>query len=1049
MKSFNLSDWALGHRSLVWYFMIAFMAAGLFAYLQLGRQEDPDFTIKTMVIQVQWPGASPEEMTRQVTDRIEKKLEELESLDYTKSVTVAGQTTVFVYLRDSTKAADVKPTWVRVRNMIADIKGDFPQGVIGPGFNDRFGDVFGNIYAFTSDGLSQRQLRDEVEDIRAKVLTVPDVGKVDILGAQDEVIYLEFSTRKVAALGLDVHSIMNSLQGQNAVAPSGVLQEGPERISVRVNGQFTSEASLKAVNLRINDRFFPLTDVATITRGYADPPQTLFRYNGQPAIALAIGMKSGANLLHFGEALKEEMTKIIADLPIGVGVHLVADQPVVVEHAVSGFTEALFEAVIIVLVISFLSLGLRAGLVVAIAIPLVLAITFVVMAYCGISLQRISLGALIIALGLLVDDAMIAVEMMVARLEVGDPLEKAATHVYTSTAFPMLTGTLVTVAGFIPIGLNSSNAGEFTFTLFVVIAVSLLVSWIVAVLFTPLLGVTILPAKIKGHHEQKGRVTQMFAHLLLFCMHHRWSTIAVTVAAFLFAMVGLQFVQQQFFPSSDRAELVIDWNLPQNASITNTNAQMARFEREQLQGNASVDHWSTYVGVGAPRFVLSFDLQTANTWFGQQVIVTKGGIKARDKIKAEFEDYLKKTFPGTDTYVKLLEVGPPVGRPVQYRLSGPDIAKVRELSQKLAGIVRSSPDLGNVVFDWMEPARVVKVDVLQDKARQLGVTSEDIATTLNSVLEGSPITQVRDSIYLVNVTGRATAPERASIDTLRDLQLTGLGGRSVPLGAVANLRYELEQPTIWRRARIPTVTLKAAAITNVQPKTIVDALAPKVAEFSKELPAGYSMKIGGSVEESAKSQAPILAVVPLMLFVMATVLMVQLQSFSRLFLVFAVAPLALIGVVMAMVPSGAPLGFVAILGVLALIGILIRNSVILIVQIEDLKKEGWPAWDAVVEATEHRMRPILLTAAAASLALIPIAREIFWGPMAYAMMGGIIVGTLLTLLFLPALYVAWFRIHPDQGDESPAHEPEAFAHEKQAEQIAAHDAPELLLETQI
>jgi multidrug efflux pump subunit AcrB len=1049
MKSFNLSDWALGHRSLVWYFMIAFMAAGLWAYLQLGRQEDPDFTIKTMVIQEQWPGASPEEMTRQVTDRIEKKLEELESLDYTKSVTVAGQTTVFVYLRDTTKAADVKPTWVRVRNMIADIKGDFPQGVIGPGFNDRFGDVFGNIYAFTSDGLTQRQLRDEVEDIRAKVLTVPDVGKIDILGAQDEVIYLEFSTRKIAALGLDVHSIMASLQGQNAVAPSGVFQEGPERISVRVNGQFTSEASLKAVNLRINDRFFPLTDVATVTRGYVDPAKTLFRYNGQPAIALAIGMKSGANLLHFGEALKEEISKIIADLPIGVGVHLVADQPVVVEHAVSGFTEALFEAVVIVLGISFLSLGMRAGLVVAIAIPLVLAITFVVMAYAGISLQRISLGALIIALGLLVDDAMIAVEMMVARLEVGDPLEKAATHVYTSTAFPMLTGTLVTVAGFIPIGLNSSNAGEFTFTLFVVIAVSLIVSWIVAVLFTPLLGVTILPAKMKGHHEEKGRLAQMFSRLLLVCMHHRWTTVGVTVAVFFLALFGMKFVPQQFFPSSDRSELVIDWNLPQNASIADTNAQMARFEREQLQGNNSVEHWSTYIGTGAPRFVLSFDLQTANTWFGQQVVVTKGGIEARDRVKAQFETYLRNTFPGTDTYVKLLEVGPPVGRPVQYRVSGPDIAKVRDLSQKLASIVRSSPDLGSVVFDWMEPARVVKVDVLQDKARQLGVTSEDIATTLNSVLEGTPITQVRDSIYLVNVTGRATATERASIDTLRDLQLTGLGGQSVPLGAVANLRYEIEQPTIWRRARIPTITLKAGIVDSVQPKTIVDQLAPKVAEFEKELPAGYSVAPGGSVEESAKSQAPIVAVVPLMLFVMATVLMIQLQSFHRLFLVFAVAPLAVIGVVMAMLPSGAPLGFVAILGVLALIGILVRNSVILIVQIEDLKKEGRRAWDAVVEATEHRMRPILLTAAAASLALIPIAREIFWGPMAYAMMGGIIVGTLLTLLFLPALYVAWFRIYPDHDDGRLM--PEAMdstQHALSSERVPPQNEPAPVLETQ-
>jgi len=1011
MKSFNLSDWALGHRSLVWYFMIAFMAAGLFSYLHLGRQEDPDFTIKTMVIQAQWPGASAEEMTRQVTERIEKKLEELESLDYTKSVTVAGQTTVFAYLRDSTKAGDVNPTWVRVRNMVADIKGDFPQGVVGPFFNDRFGDVFGNIYAFTGEGLSQRQLRDRVEEIRGKILTVPDVGKVDILGAQDEVIYLEFSTRKIAALGLDTRSIMASLQGQNAVAPSGVFQAGPERISVRVNGQFTSEASLKAINLRVNDRFFPLTDVATITRGYADPPTTLFRFNGEPAIALAIGMKSGANLLKFGEALKQEMSRIIADLPIGVGVHLVADQPLVVEHAVSGFTEALFEAVAIVLAISFFSLGLRAGLVVAIAIPLVLAMTFVVMAYAGISLQRISLGALIIALGLLVDDAMIAVEMMVARLEVGDALTKAATYVYTSTAFPMLTGTLVTVAGFIPIGLNSSNAGEFTFTLFVVIAVSLVVSWIVAVLFTPLLGVAILPAKLKTHHQTKGRSARMFSRLLIGCMQHRWTTIGVTAGAFLLALVGMQFVQQQFFPSSDRDELIIDWSLPQNASIADTNAQMARFEREQLQGNDVVDHWSSYVGTGAPRFVLSFDLQTANTWFGQMVVVTKGGIKARDRLKAQFEAYLKKTFTGTDTLVKLLEVGPPVGRPVQYRLSGPDIAKVREFSQRLAVIVRGNPHLDNVVFDWMEPARVVKVDVLQDKARQLGITSEDIATTLNGVLDGTSITRIRDSIYLVNVVGRATAPERASIDTLRDLQLIGLGGQSVPLGAVANLHYEIEQPTIWRRSRIPTITLKASILDTAQPKTVVEQLAPQVAEFAKGLPAGYSVAIGGAVEESAKSQAPIEAVVPLMLFIMATILMIQLQSFARLFLVFAVAPLALIGVVLALLPSGAPLGFVAILGVLALIGILIRNSVILIVQIEHLKEAGRPVWDAVVEATEHRMRPIMLTAAAASLALIPIAREIFWGPMAFAMMGGIIVGTVLTLLFLPALYVAWFRIN--------------------------------------
>ncbi|MEW6640448.1 MAG: efflux RND transporter permease subunit [Pseudomonadota bacterium] len=1019
MKTFNLSDWALDRRSLVWYFMIAFMLAGLFSYLSLGREEDPAFTIKTMVIQAQWPGASAEEVTRQVTDRIEKKLEELESLDYTKSITVAGQTTIFVNLRETTKARDVTPTWLRVRNMIADIKGEFPQGVIGPGFNDRFGDVFGNIYAFTADGLTPRQLRDRVEEVRAKVLTVPNVGRVDIIGAQDEVIYLEFSTRKVAALGLDTRSIVASLQAQNAIAPSGVLQAGPERISVRVNGQFTSEASLKAINLRVNDRFFPLTDVATITRGYVDPPATLFRFNGEPAIGLAIGMKSGANLLEFGKALKQEMSRVVADLPIGVGVHLVSDQPVIVDEAVSGFTRALFEAVVIVLAISFISLGMRAGLVVAISIPLVLAITFVVMAYAEISLQRISLGALIIALGLLVDDAMIAVEMMVARLEVGDSLRKAATYVYTSTAFPMLTGTLVTVAGFIPIGLNSSSAGEFTFTLFVVIAVSLVVSWIVAVLFTPLLGVTILPAAMAGHHETKGRFARVFSHLLDVCMRRRWLTIAVTVAVFGLSIVGMTFVQQQFFPASDRNELIVDWNLPQNASIADTNAQMAQFEREALKGNAGIDHWSTYVGTGAPRFVLSFDVQTADVSFGQIVIVTKG-LGVRDKVAAELQAYLKTTFPGTDAFVKLLDIGPPVGRPVQYRVSGPDIGKVREYSQALAGVLRGNAHLGDVVFDWMEPARVVKVDVLQDKARQLGVTSEDIASTLNGVLDGTAITQVRDDIYLIKVLGRATAAERHSLETLRDLQLSGNGGVSVPLAAVATLRYEIEQPTIWRRSRLPTITLKAGILDTVQPNTVVDQLKPAIAAFDAKLPPGYSVAIGGSVEESAKSQAPIVAVVPLMLFVMATILMMQLQSFHRLFLVFAVAPLALIGVVAALLPSGAPLGFVAILGVLALIGILIRNSVILIVQIEDLRAEGRPPWEAVVEATEHRMRPIMLTAAAASLALIPIAREVFWGPMAYAMMGGIIVGTVLTLLFLPALYVAWFRIKaPDEKPSQP------------------------------
>ncbi|MGO6817207.1 efflux RND transporter permease subunit [Rhizobium leguminosarum] len=1019
MKSFNLSDWALEHRSLVWYFMIVFILAGVFSYVKLGREEDPNFTIKTMVITAQWPGASAEEVTRQVTDRIEKKLQELESLDYTKSETVAGQTTVFVELLPTTKAKDVAPTWLRIRNMIGDIKGDFPTGVVGPFFNDRFGDVFGNIYAFTSDGLTQRQLRDLVEDARSKVLTVPNVGKVDVVGAQDEAIYLEFSTRQIAALGIDQQSVIQTLQAQNAVTQSGFVDAGPERIALRVSGQFTSEDSLRSINLRINDRFFPLSDVATIKRGYVDPPSALFRFNGQPAIGLAIGMKQGANLLEFGEGLDAQMKRVVADLPIGVDVHRVSDQPAVVDEAVSGFTRALFEAIVIVLIISFISLGLRAGMVVAISIPLVLAITFVVMEYSGISLQRISLGALIIALGLLVDDAMIAVEMMVARLEAGDDLRKAATHVYTSTAFPMLTGTLVTVAGFIPVGLNNSAAGEFTFTLFVVIAVSLIVSWVVAVLFTPLLGVTILPKTMKSHHEKKGRFASIFSWLLGLAMRWRWVTIILTVGVFGLSIGGMGLVQQQFFPSSDRTELVIDWNLPHNSSIAETNRQMARFEKEMLAGNKDIDHWTTYVGQGAPRFILSFDVQTPDVSFGQTIIVTKG-LDVRDKVRAELQAYLTKTFPGTDAFVKLLDIGPPVGKPVQYRISGPDIQKVRDLSQQFAGVIGSHPLLANMVLDWNEPSRVVKVDVLQDKARQLGVSSEDIATALNGIVEGSTATQVRDDIYLVNVIGRARASERDSIQTLQNLQLSTSNGKVVPLSAVANFRYELEQPTIWRRDRQPTITVKAAVVGPTQPATIVDQLKPKVEEFQKNLPVGYKVEVGGAVESSAEAQGPIAAVAPLMLFAMATILMIQLQSFSRLFLVFAVAPTALIGVVAALLLSNSPMGFVAILGVLALIGILIRNSVILVVQIEHLRSEGMAPWQAVIEATEHRMRPIMLTAAAATLALIPISREIFWGPMAYAMMGGIVVGTALTLLFLPALYVAWFRIPRDKGSQAAA-----------------------------
>ncbi len=1014
MSGFNLSSWALKHKSLVWYFMLVSSLLGAMSYFNLGREEDPDFTIKTMIIQASWPGATLEDMVNQVTDRIEKKIEEIPQFDYAKSYNRPGQTTIFVNLKDTTRPEEVPMAWMRIRNLIGDIRAQFPSGVIGPNFNDNFGDVFGNVYAFTSDGLTQRQLRDYVESARANIMTVRNVGKVELIGAQDESVYLEFSTRKLAALGLSEAIVVNAIAAQNAIAPSGIVETDGERISIRVSGQFTSEDDLREINLRVNDRFFRLRDVANIRRTYVDPPRSLFRFRGEPAIGLAIGMKPKANLLEFGEALREEMRLIKADLPIGVGIHLVSDQPEIVEEAVGGFTKALFEAVAIVLAVSFVSLGVRAGLVVSLTIPLVLAITFVAMELMGISLQRISLGALIIALGLLVDDAMIAVEMMVARLEVGDSLEKAATYVYTSTAFPMLTGTLVTIASFIPVGLNGSAAGEFTYTLFVVIAVSLIVSWVVAVVFAPLLGVTLLP-KTMGHAHgggahKLGWFAGGFDKLLVLSMRWRWATILLTVAIFAASLYGMNFVQQQFFPNSDRSELVVDWTLRQNASITRTKEEMDRFEK-LLVDDPDINHWSSYVGQGAVRFLLSLDVQPPSPNFGQIIIVTKS-MAARDRLRAKLEAHLAQEYPGTDTFVHLLDIGPPVGRPIQYRVSGPDILKVRALAQELAAVVGENKYVKSVIYDWNEPGRVVKIDVLQDKAAQLGITSQAIAQTLNSIVGGSNFTEIRDQIYLVPVIGRAMDSERASIDTLQNLQIANQNAQTFPLAAIANIRYEIEQPAIWRRSRIPTLTIKSSISKAVQPATVAAELEKEIESFKDALPAGYSVATGGAVEESAKGQGPIIAVVPLMLFVMATILMIQLQSFSRLVLVISVAPLGLIGVVAALVPSGAPLGFVAILGVLALIGILIRNSVILVVQIETLREEGMEPWAAVRDATNHRMRPIMLTAAAASLALIPIAREIFWGPMAFAMMGGIIVGTILTLLFLPALYVAWFRIKP-------------------------------------
>jgi multidrug efflux pump subunit AcrB len=1008
MSRFNLSEWALRHRSLVAFFMLMIVAAGIDAYLTLGRSEDPDFTVKTMVVQATWPGATVHDTLEQITDRLERKLQETPSLDYLKSYTSAGRATVFVALKDSTSAAAVPDIWYQVRKKIRDIQGTLPLGVIGPEFNDEFGDTFAVVYGFTAHGFSKRELRDHVDDIRQQLLNVPDISKIDVLGAQDERVYVEFSTEQLAGLGIDRVALMKALQAQNAVTPSGVVQTGDEKILVRVSGAFRSEQDILATNFAANGRMIRLGDIARVTRGPADPVQPMFRVNGQDAIGLAVAMRKGGDVLAMGHNVKRAMTAITADLPVGIEPVLVADQTVVVEHAVDEFMEALWEAVAIILGVSLLSLGLRAGAVVALAIPLVLAAVFMAMMFLGIDLQRISLGALIIALGLLVDDAMITVETMVTRLEHGDDSEHAATFAYTSTAFPMLSGTLVTIAGFVPIGFARSGAGEYTFAIFAVVGIALVVSWIVAVLFAPLLGVWILKKPNKAHSAEPGPIMRAFRAFLGLAMRARWLTVLATLALFGASLYGTRFVPQQFFPSSDRPELLVDLQQPDNASIYATRDLAARVD-QLLKDDKDVDHWSTYVGQGAVRFYLPLNVQLPNDFFGQLVVVTKG-IEQRERAKARLEQALAMEFPTAVARVYPLELGPPVGWPLQYRVRGPEADKVRAIAFQVAQVLASDDSARNVNYNWMQPARMLRIQVDQDKARLLGLSSQDLAAALNAVASGVTATQLRSGIYLVDVLVRAQGEQRMDLATIRTLQVPLPSGKTVPLSDIATIEYGQEYPIVWRRDRRPTVTVQADVAPGVQAATVVQALAPKIDTLNAGLPAGYHVDLGGTVEDSGKAQTSVVVVLPLMLVLTLTILMIQLQSFNRLFLVLSVAPLGLIGVVGALLAADKPLGFVALLGVLALTGMIARNSVILIDQIEHEKAAGRDPWQAVVEATVHRFRPILLTAAAAILGMVPIAPTIFWGPMAYAIMGGLAVATLLTLVFLPALYVAWFGI---------------------------------------
>ncbi|MFV0887553.1 efflux RND transporter permease subunit [Metapseudomonas otitidis] len=1018
--NFNLSAWALKNRQIVLYVMLLLGIVGALSYSKLGQSEDPPFTFKAMVIRTNWPGASAEEVSRQVTERIEKKLMETGEYDRIVSFSRPGESQVTFLARDSMHSNEIPELWYQVRKKISDIRYTLPQGIQGPFFNDEFGTTFGNIYALTGEGFDYAVLKDYADRIQLQLQRVKDVGKVELIGLQDEKIWIELSNTKAATLGLPLAAVQQALEEQNAVAAAGFFETPTDRVQLRVSGRFDSVKEIRDFPIRVGDRTFRIGDVAEVRRGFNDPPAPRMRFMGENAIGLAVSMKAGGDILVLGQALEGEFARLQETLPAGMQLRKVSDQPAAVKTGVGEFVRVLTEALIIVLLVSFFSLGLRTGLVVALSIPLVLAMTFAAMHYFGIGLHKISLGALVLALGLLVDDAIIAVEMMAIKMEQGYDRLKAASFAWTSTAFPMLTGTLITAAGFLPIATAQSGTGEYTRSIFQVVTIALLVSWIAAVMFVPYLGDRLLPDLAKRHAEKHGGdgahdpyatpFYQRVRRVVEWCVRRRKTVIVLTLVAFVASIALFRFVPQQFFPASGRLELMVDLKLGEGASLLNTEAEAARLEA-LLKDHPGIDNYVAYVGTGSPRFYLPLDQQLPAASFAQFVVLAKT-IEDREAVRSWLIQVLNDEFPAVRTRVSRLENGPPVGYPVQFRVSGEHIDEVRALARKVADKVRENPHVVNVHLDWEEPSKVVRLNIDQDRARALGVSTADLSRFLQSSLSGSTVSQYREDNELIDILLRGTPREREELALLPSLAVPTDSGRSVPLSQVATLEYGFEEGIIWHRNRLPTVTVRADIYDKSLPASLVTQIQPTFDPIRAELPSGYLLEVGGTVEDSARGQKSVNAGVPLFIVVVLTLLMLQLKSFSRSAMVFLTAPLGLIGVTLFLLVFRQPFGFVAMLGTIALSGMIMRNSVILVDQIEQDIAAGLDKWHAIIEATVRRFRPIVLTALAAVLAMIPLSRSVFFGPMAVAIMGGLIVATALTLLFLPALYVAWFRVKP-------------------------------------
>ena len=1034
-EGFNLSKWALEHAALTRYLMIVLMLLGLASYFQLGQDEDPPFTFRVMVVRVFWPGATAQQIAEQVTDKIERTLQEVPNADRIRSYSKPGESTILFQVKDSTKAAEVANIWYTVRKKVGDLRQSLPPGVQGPFFNDEFGDVYGVIYALQADGFSDAESKTFADDVRQKLLKVPSVNKVELFGVQDEKLFIEISQKRLASMGLDMNQILAQLNQQNAIEGAGAMQTPLDVVQVRVAGQFEAVEQLRAMPIRgSSGNQLRLGDIADVKRGYMDPPSVKVRHQGQQVIALGVSMAKGGDIIALGKALKVVTEKINNELPAGMRLVNVQDQPKAVAKSVNEFIGVLVEAVVIVLAVSFISLGLhqrsnsthwynryyvdmRPGLVVGITIPLVLAVTFLGMYYWGIGLHKISLGSLIIALGLLVDDAIIAVEMMVRKMEEGYDKVRAATFAYEITAMPMLTGTLITAVGFLPIGLAKSATGEYTFAIFGVTVMALVLSWLVSVYFVPYLGTLLLKVKPHSAGEQPHELFNSpfyntFRKAVNWCVEYRWVTIALMLLTFALGIVGMGKVQQQFFPDSSRPEVLMDVWYPEGTSFAANALTTERIEARLMQ-EAGVESVSTWIGSGVPRFYLPMDniFPQSNA---SQFILLPIDLKVRESLRIKLPALMAQEFPEVRARVKILPNGPPVPYPVQFRVVGGEPQVLRTRADEVKAIMRTSNNTRGVNDNWNESVKVLRLEVDQAKARALGVSSQSIAQASKTMLSGTTVGQYREGDKLIEIVLRQPLSERSTLTDLGNAYLPTASGRSIPLTQIAKPTFSWEPGVLWRDGRDYAITVQSDIVEGLQGATVTAELLPQLraleAKWKTQGFSAYRIEVAGAVEESSKGSSSIAAGVPIMLFITFTLLMLQLQSFSRAMLVFLTGPLGIAGVAAALLISGRPFGFVALLGVIALMGMIQRNSVILIDQIEQDRAQGIPAWDAIVESAVRRLRPIVLTAAAAVLAMIPLSRSVFWGPMAVAIMGGLIVATVLTLLALPAMYAAWFRV---------------------------------------